>query len=117
MCKGLGSDLPPVIGPHFNNKKPAVVDATLIPDMPITLFRFWRMDGKYFFTSIEGITEEPKRHLLGTNGTGRFDDVSIPHYLQQMVHQGFPHHPVIVHGLWKEHLKAIAQNLGMICVG
>ena len=113
MCKGMDSDLPPVISRHFNNRNAAVVDATLIPGMPITLFRIWRMDGKYLFTAIEGETVEPKRHLLGTNGVGRFDAVDIPDYFIRMIQKGFPHHPVIVQGHRKTHLASIALNLGL----
>ncbi len=113
MCKGPDSDLPPVIGRHFNNRNPAVVDATLTPDMPITLFRIWRMNGKYLFTAIEGETVEPRRHLLGTNGVGRFETVDVPGFFNRMIRQGFPHHPVIIRGHCKERLVAIVKNLGM----
>lgn len=113
MCKGPDSDLPPVIGRHFNNHNPAVVDAALDPNMPITLFRLWRMNGEYLFTAIEGVTEEPKRHLLGTNGVGRFDDVCIPDYLKRMIRKGFPHHPVIVRGHWKKQLYSVADVQGI----
>ncbi|MGE4488849.1 MAG: sugar isomerase [Kiritimatiellales bacterium] len=116
MCQGLDSNLPPVINRHFNNRNPAVVDATLKPNMPITLFRLWRMNGKYLFTAIEGETEAPSRHLLGTNGAGRFDDVNIPDYLTRMIRKGFPHHPVIAEGHVKKHFQSIMSNLGVECL-
>ncbi|NOU36298.1 MAG: sugar isomerase [Kiritimatiellaceae bacterium] len=115
MCQGLDSKVPPKIARHFNNRNPAVVDATLKSGMPITLFRLWHLNGKYLFTAIEGETVEPKRHLKGTNGTGCFDSVDINDYFIRMVKAGFPHHPVIAEGHVKKHLYALMENLGIEC--
>ena len=115
MCQGLDSKVPPMIARHFNNKNPAVVNATLKTGMPITLFRLWHRNGKYLFTAIEGETVEPKRHLKGTNGTGCFDSVNINDYFIRMVKAGFPHHPVIAEGHVKKHLYTLMENLSIEC--
>lgn len=117
MCKGLDSDRPPSIGRHFNNQKPAVIDATLKTGIPITLFRLWHLNGKYLFTAIEGDTVEPKRHLKGTNGVGYFANVDIPSYFKRMLRKGFPHHPVIAEGHFKKHLVSLAESMGIEVVG
>ncbi|MCF7849614.1 MAG: hypothetical protein K9M45_12250 [Kiritimatiellales bacterium] len=116
LCKDADSDRPPEVARHFNNKNPAVVNATLKPGMPITLFRLWHLNGRYLFTAIEGETVEPRRHLLGTNGVGKFDAVDIPSYFKRMIRAGFPHHPVVVHGHVKEHLLAVAELLDIACM-
>ena len=74
LCEPIGEPGGPRIARHFNIKKPAVVEATLRADMPITILRFWRLDGNYFFTAREGETIKPKRHLMGTNGLARMKD-------------------------------------------
>jgi L-fucose isomerase-like protein len=111
MCKGLNSDTAPEIGRHFNNRNPMVVNATLKTGMPITLFRLWHLNGRYYFTAIEGETVEPKRHLKGTNGTGYFKDTDINRYFKRMIRAGFPHHPVVAEGHFKEHLSSLAESL------
>jgi L-fucose isomerase-like protein len=113
MCQGLNDKVPPQIARHFNNRNPAVVDATLKTGMPITLFRLWHLNGKYLFTAIEGETVEPNRHLKGTNGAGYFPDTDINRYFKRMIKAGFPHHPVIAQGHVKEHLFELASMLGI----
>jgi L-fucose isomerase-like protein len=113
MCNGLDSFIPPKIGRHFNNKKPAVVNATLKTGMPITMFRLWHLNGKYLFSAIEGETIEPKRHLMGTNGVGLFKNVDINQYFKRMIHSGYPHHPVIAEGHVKKHLFTLMESIGI----
>ena len=113
MCRGLDSDIPPVVARHFNNKNPAVVDATLKTGMPITLFRLWHMNGKYLFTAIEGETVEPEHHLKGTNGVGSFSGLDINRYFKRLIRCGFPHHPVIAEGHVREHLSTLAESMGI----
>jgi len=116
LCEGPDSHIPPEIARHFNNRNPAVVDATLKSGMPITLFRLWHLNGKYLFTAIEGETIAPKRHLKGTNGIGCFDTVNIKDYFHRMVRSGFPHHPVIAEGHVKSHLYNLMTNLKIECI-
>ena len=116
LCEGLDSHLPPEIGLQCNNRRPAVVNATLKTDMPVTLFRLWHLNGKYLFTAIEGETVKPKRHLMGTNGAARFNSVNIRKYFRKLLGKGFPHHPVIAEGHVREHLYILAQMFNLECV-
>lgn len=116
LCQGVDDEVFPKISRHFNNKQPAVVDATLKSGISITLFRLWHLNGKYMFTAIEGETVKPGRHLMGTNGGGRFDNVNVKDYFQRMIRSGFPHHPVICEGHVKDHLYKLMNNLKVDCV-
>ena len=116
LCKGIDDDVPPEITRFFNNRRPAVVDATLKIGMPITLFRLWHYDGKYLFTAIEGETVKPKRHLMGTNGVGCFPDINIDEYFRKMINKGLPHHPVVCEGHVKKHLYNLMSNLKIECM-
>src|SRR5208337_329623 len=71
LCEPVGNPGGPRIARHFNIKKPAVVEATLRANLPVTVFRFWRLEGKYFVTAREGRTLAPRRHLMATNGLVR----------------------------------------------
>jgi len=113
MCQDFDSDHPPSIGRHFNNKKPAVINASIKVGMPITLCRLWHLEGRYLFTAIEGETIEPKRHLDGTNALGHFPNVDINRYFVRMIRAGLPHHPVIVEGHVEEHLSLLADSMGI----
>ena len=63
----------PRIRPHFNNKKPAVVDATLKPGMDVTVCRFWVCDGGYHAMICNGRSKPAKRPLSGNNGLVELD--------------------------------------------
>src|SRR5207237_805066 len=56
LCEPVGQPGGPAIAHHFNIKKPAVIEATIRANIPITIFRFWRLYGKYFLTAREGQT-------------------------------------------------------------
>ncbi len=116
LCVGPDGDRSPQIAGHFNNGRPAVVDATLRAGMPITLFRLWHRQGEYVFTAFEGETVEPRRHLRGTNGVGRFASIDLNECFPRLLRAGFPHHPVIVEGHVRSHLGTLMANLGVSCV-
>ena len=44
----------PCISRHFNNKKPGCLDATIKIGIPVTIYRFWVMNGKYHAIIVEG---------------------------------------------------------------
>ena len=44
----------PCISRHFNNKKPGCLDATIKIGIPVTVYRFWVMNGKYHAIILEG---------------------------------------------------------------
>lgn len=113
LCEPIGSEAGPHISVQFNNKKPAVVEATIAGGLDVTLFRLWRTDGRYHMTAIEGRTETPERHLMATNGTFRTDRVDVTEWFDEMVHAGMPHHVCIVPGHHRKLLKRFARLMGV----
>lgn len=113
LCQPAGKAGAPVIARHFNIKKPAVVDATLRENMPITVMRFWRCDGEYFLTAREGQTVRPRRHLMGTNGLGRLSTQDPRTWFEELCHAGMPHHVAIFEGHSEAVLRRFARALGM----
>jgi L-fucose isomerase-like protein len=112
LCAPSGEPGGPCIARHFNIKKPAVVEATLRENMPVTVMRFWRCDGRYYLTAREGQTIKPKRHLMGTNGLVRLDKQDPREWLEELCHQGMPHHVVVFEGHSAGLLKRLARVLG-----
>jgi L-fucose isomerase-like protein len=112
LCEPVGSPGGPRIARHFNIKKPAVIEATLRAQKPITVFRFWRLDGKYFLTAREGETLKPRRHLMATNAlAGTKEDPRD--WFEELCHAGMPHHVAVVQGHHAALLKRFARVLGM----
>jgi len=103
----------PIITRHFNSKKPAVLDATLRENMPITIFRFWRCGGAYHLTAREGATIKPKRHLMGTNGLAKLADEDPREWFEELCHEGMPHHVTVFEGHHAELLKRMARVMGI----
>jgi L-fucose isomerase-like protein len=115
MCEPPGEPGAPRIARHFNIKKPAVLEATLRADMPITVFRLWRLDGAYFLTAREGQSIKPKRHLLATNGLAGMDN-DPRDWFEELCHQGMPHHVAVVQGHQAALLRRLARTLRMTFV-
>ena len=88
-----------------------MVEATLREDMPITIMRLWRCDGRYYLTAREGKTIKPKRRLMGTNGLAQLDNEDPRKWFEELCHQGMPHHVVIFEGHSAEQLKRFARAL------
>jgi L-fucose isomerase-like protein len=112
LCEAPGTPGGPRIANHFNIKKPAVIEATLRAGMPITVFRFWRLDGKYFLTAREGETIKPKRHLMATNGLARMREDPGP-WFEDLCHAGMPHHVAVVQGHHADLLKRFGRSMNM----
>jgi L-fucose isomerase-like protein len=112
LCEPLGSPGGPRVARHFNIKKPAVIEATLRAGMPVTVFRFWRLDGKYLLTAREGETIKPKRHLIATNGVAKMKD-DPGEWFEELCHAGMPHHVAVVQGHHAAFLKRFARTMGM----
>jgi L-fucose isomerase-like protein len=112
LCEPPGQPGAPHIARHFNIKKPAVVEATLRADMPITVFRLWRLDGKYSLTAREGQTIKPKRHLMATNALARMN-TDPGEWFEELCHQGMPHHVAVVQGHHAALLRRFARTLQM----
>jgi L-fucose isomerase-like protein len=112
MCEPAGKPGGPQIARHFNIKKPAVVEATIRADMPITVYRFWRCDGKYFLTAREGETIKPKRHLMATNALAKMN-CDPREWFEELCHAGMPHHVAVVQGHHAALLKRLARAMNM----
>lgn len=113
LCEPIGAPGGPCIARHFNIKKPAILEATIRANLPITVCRFWRLDGKYFLTAREGQTVKPKRHLMGTNALARLDKQDPRAWFEELCHQGMPHHVAVFEGHSADLLKRLARALNM----
>jgi L-fucose isomerase-like protein len=111
LCQPAGEPGAPHIARHFNIKKPAVVEATLRENMPATIARLWRCDGKYLLTAREGETIKPKRHLMATNGLARLKDQDPHAWFEELCHAGMPHHVALFEGHHEATLRAFARAL------
>jgi L-fucose isomerase-like protein len=112
MCEPVGKPGGPCIAKHFNIKKPAVVEATIRAGMPITVYRFWRCDGKYILTAREGETIKPKRHLMATNALAKMN-CDPREWFEDFCHAGMPHHVAVVQGHHAALFKRLARCMGM----
>ena len=112
LCAPQGEPGAPRIARHFNIKKPAVVEATIRAGLPITVFRFWRLGGKYYLTAREGQTIPPRRHLMATNALARMER-DPREWFEELCHQGMPHHVAVVQGHHAALLKRMALTMNM----
>ena len=112
LCEPPGQPGAPRIARHFNIKKPAVIEATIRADLPVTVFRFWRLDGVYLATAREGKTIKPKRHLMATNALAQMKE-DPREWFDELCHAGMPHHVAVVQGHHVDLIKRFARNLGM----
>lgn len=108
MCEPVGKPGGPQIAKHFNIKKPAVVEATIRAGLPITVYRFWRCDGKYLLTAREGETIKPRRHLMATDALARMKE-NPGEWFEDFCHAGMPHHVGVVEGHHAAFLKRMAR--------
>ena len=112
MCEAVGSLIGPCISRHFNNKKPGCLDATIKIGIPVTIYRFWVMNGSYQVIILEGQTLKPKRHLLGNNGLVQFPEkLDLVSKFEDWIQKGFPHHVCVVAG----HHGRVLQSLAKQC--
>ncbi len=112
MCEPVGEPGGPRIAKHFNIKKPAVIEATIRAGMPITVYRFWRLEGKYHLTAREGATIKPRRHLMATNALAQMNE-DPGEWFEDMCHQGMPHHVAVVQGHHAAMFKRLARTMNM----
>jgi L-fucose isomerase-like protein len=103
----------PRLARHFNIKKPTVVEATIRENMPVTILRFWRLEGSYYLTAREGQTIKPKRHLMGTNALARLDRQEPQEWFEELCHQGMPHHVAVFEGHYSLLLQRLARILNI----
>ncbi len=113
LCEPIGSEKGPRIGRHFNITNPAVVNADLRSDMPVTIFRLWHCGGKYYMTAREGQTIPPRRELKGSNGLVRMDGGDVHDWFDTLCHAGFPHHPTVVEGRHAKIMRRFAKQMNL----
>jgi L-fucose isomerase-like protein len=113
LCEPIGSSHGPRVSRHFNNRKAAVVDADLLADMPVTLFRLWRCDHAYRLAAFEGTTLVPRRPLQGTNGLAAICHADVRDLFDALCHEGMPHHLAMVRGHHARILRRWARLAGV----
>ncbi len=101
----------PRIARHFNSGKPAVLDAELTADMPVTIWRLWRSEGKYRLAVREGRTLRPRRPLKGTNALVQLADCNPRDWFEDLLHHAMPHHVSIHAGNHADNLRRLARLL------
>jgi len=117
LCNPVGSKYGPRIGRHFNNQKPAVVNANLQAGSPITIFRLWHCDNLYHMMAFNAETISPKRNLKGTNGLARVSDRDVHEWFNGLCQAGMPHHVTISHGHHAEMLCRFASQMRINWIG
>lgn len=110
MCPPAGSPGGPCIARHFNADKPAVVNATLRPDQPMTLCRLWRCDDTYHLMAEEAVSLTPEQSLTGTVGKVRLSHLDVRDWFQDLCHAGMPHHVSVFYGWHEELLRRFART-------
>jgi L-fucose isomerase-like protein len=105
------------LGLHFNNQKPLVVDGDLRAGEPLTVFRLWHCDGAYHAMAAEGMTLQPRRPLLGTNGLLHLDDRDVRQWFGDLVHAGMPHHVAVLPGHCAGLLRRFTRHFSLDWVG
>jgi L-fucose isomerase-like protein len=113
LCPPIGKPGGPLFAKHFNIRKPAVIESSLIEDMPITMGRMWRLEGKYYLTAREGRTIKPRRHLMATNSLIEMTSENPLTWFDDLVHEGMPHHPIIFRGHHEALFKRFARAMNM----
>jgi L-arabinose isomerase len=106
----------PRIARHFNSKKPAVVEAELRAEMPVTLCRLWRYNGKYHLTTRDAQSIRPQRPLMGTNALARLDDCDPHAWFEDLCYQGMPHHLAVFAGHHSSLLRRLARVMDIAVV-
>ena len=103
----------PRLARHFNIKKPLVVEAAIREMMPVTILRFWRLEGSYYLTAREGQTIRPKRRLMGNNALARLDQQDPREWFEELCHRGMPHHVLVFEGHHAAMLRRLARILNI----
>lgn len=113
LCEPIGDERGPTVSVHFNDKRPALVEATIRGDLDVTLFRIWRCDNTYRMMVVEGVTRTPHRHYRATNGIMELSGVNVRDWFDEMIHEGMPHHASLVQGHHARLLKRFARQVGI----
>ena len=110
MCQPIGGPGGPTLNVHYNTGKPLVVDAELLYNMDVTLFRFWRMGDRYSLAIAEGRVEKPPRAITGCAGTVRIPGGGVERFFLDVCNLGMPHHVVVMKGSYGTQLRQFAER-------
>jgi L-fucose isomerase-like protein len=113
LCHPAGAPAGPSLAKHFNIAVPMVVDGALRSDLPVTLARLWRCDGRYHLTAVEGCTIEPRRQLTGNSALVRVEGLDVRRWFDDALHAGLPHHVVLFGGHHRDALRRVARLGGV----
>ena len=113
LCDPIGSETGPRVARHFNSRTPAVVNAVLSADRPLTLCRIWRCDGEYHLMAQEVTTLEPKQRLAGTVGLVQVEGRNVREWFRELCFAGMPHHVIAFPGKRAALLLRFAQFSGI----
>ncbi len=97
------------LGRHFNNNLPLVLNAELLPHVPITIYRLWSCDGRYRITARQATTEPTARPLLGASCRALVDGGDVDGWFEALCHEGMPHHVTVVAGHHADDLRRLAR--------
>jgi L-fucose isomerase-like protein len=110
MCEPIGTSGGPTLATHFNSGKPLVVDAELLRDMPVTLFRLWRMHDQYLMAICEGRVVEPTRRIEGCAGRIQVPGGGVRKFFIDACTSGMPHHVTVMQGHYADQLEQFAAH-------
>lgn len=110
MCQPAMAPGAPTINVHYNTGKPIVIDAELLYDMPVTLFRFWRFQDRYSMAIVEGRVARPPRHIDGCAGSVQVPGGGVKRFFRDVSMLGMPHHLIVMKGRYGERLQMIAER-------
>jgi L-fucose isomerase-like protein len=110
MCQPVGKPGGPTLNVHFNSGKPLTVDAELLYNMDVTLFRIWRMGDRYSLAIGEGKVEKPPRTIEGCAGTIRIPGGGVNKFFLDVCNLGMPHHVVVMKGQYGAILRTFAER-------
>lgn len=113
VCHDPGTPHGPRVSRHFNNRRPAVVDAWLRSPVDITILRLWHCDGAYWLTACDAESVPPRRELRGTNGLARIADRDVRAWFGDLCQAGMPHHVAVVLGHHAELVRRFARQTGV----
>lgn len=113
FCPPPGEPGGPCLARHFNIRKPAIFESSLLEDMPVTIVRFWRCDGRYLVTAREGRTVKPLRRLLATNSLIEMTNENPVVWFDDLIHEGMPHHVNVFRGHHQDFIRRFARTIEM----
>ncbi len=109
LCPEPGTPGGPKITTHFNSGHPAVLDSDLKPNMPVTVFRFWRVEGKYHVSASNGEIVPTQHRFSGTYGLARLCDRNAEKWFEKLCYEGMPHHVCVCEGHHRDLLERFAR--------